>query len=122
MNRKNTEACALFVTRLRTVLLELGCKPATRGHYQYTLETRAGTLRVSVHPNSARIGAWVATLFEEHHRATELLGQGFIGDPNPYTGKWNHHFFDDALTLEESIAEAEAHLRRDFARVLGSGT
>jgi hypothetical protein len=117
MNRKNTEACARFVARLRAVLEELGCRQATMSFYQYTLETRAGLLRVSVHPNSSSAGAWVAARFEEPRRATELLGHGFSDNPNPHTGKWNHHFFDEAFSTDESIAEAESHLRIAFARV-----
>lgn len=122
MNRKQTEACARFVERLRSVLLELGCRDAARSYYQYELETLAGPLRLSVHPCSARAGAWVATMFAEPKRATALLGRGLVGDPNPHTGKWNHYFFDESHTTEESIAEAETELRRELARVLGSGT
>jgi hypothetical protein len=109
-----------YAARLEAVLEELGCKPTgQKYYYKHFVETRAGRLLVDVHPNMCERGAAVLTRFDEPARAVALLGDRFgfaYGNGvNPYSGKWNHHFFS-----ETSVEEAEAIVRREFGRLLGS--
>lgn len=104
-----------YANRLAQILEELGCKPTEDGLYRYYIETRAGRLLVDVYPNLVDSGGMVLTRFQDVERAVELLGSNLYGSGvNEYTGKWNFHFFD------VKVEEAEAALRRAFARVLGT--
>jgi hypothetical protein len=109
---------AAYAARLRAVLEELGCVASDHIGYPYRINTLAGLLLVDVHTNECQPGAAVFTRFEKPKKAVKLLGENWPHVPsahgvNPYTGKWNHHFFD------ETIEEAEAVIRREFARALG---
>lgn len=102
----------IYVETLTPVLLELGCVPTGRGFPQYTLETRAGRLNVSVSANVSDFGAAVYTKFDDVEAAVKLLGgNDFYHQPNPHTGKWNHHFFG------VPVEDAAHALRREFAKV-----
>lgn len=57
------------------------------GAKAYSLETPAGTLRVTI------FEGWLACRFLDVGKAKEVL---LVGDDrlNPYSGKWNWHFLD----------------------------
>jgi hypothetical protein len=58
--------------------------------YDLELDTPAGLLRLTVYEN------WVATRFDDVKLATALTKK--IGRPcNPYSGKWNFHYFDGTI-------------------------
>jgi hypothetical protein len=107
---KKLQANLAYAEHLQKVVEELGCQPTSTSIYNYSIDTRAGRLLVSVHPNTdTSTGAWVATRFDDAECAVKLLGDYCV---NRHTGKWNHHFFDIPVEV------AEAHLRREFDRVL----
>jgi hypothetical protein len=108
--KKNWElANAGYAAELVKFVESLGAEKTVGRMYPYKLRTRAGDLWISVRPNIAGAGASVFTRFEDVE-AAKTLGVLHL---NPYSGKWNHHFFFD-VTLED----ARRYLRVDFGRVL----
>lgn len=89
-----------FVRGVETLLTTLGAKPAE--FYRFTIETKAGMLRVSPYPD------WVACRFEDVDRAVALLGKAI--NLNECSGKWNHHYY--GTSLEDALADFERCLRR----------
>ena len=79
----------------------------------YELDTLAGILHLQVRRNSAFPGASVYTFFEQPERATALLGSA----PNPYSGKWNHHYFPKGLGQAELDMDVQ-HFERQLMTVL----
>lgn len=80
-------------------------------HCEYTISTDCGQLRISFHGVRAgrcerndSLGA-VFTRFDDHTAAYQVV------DCNPYSGKWNHHYFG------RSAADALADLARQLAKV-----
>jgi hypothetical protein len=76
--------------------------------YPWRLETKAGTLILLVQAHKGRkIGGpgTVFTRFDSPPDARELV------DCNPYSGKWNHHYFD-GWTMENSLADLQYWLRK----------
>jgi hypothetical protein len=100
-----TKQNTVFAALLQKTLVELGAveEPAARGVfgaiYAYKFETKAGVLRLSVSPHaSIHAGAMVAGRFDDVDAGHELTGNS-----NPYSGKWNHHYFTD--DVDTSIAD-----------------
>lgn len=59
--------------------------------WQLALQTRVGLLTVSYHRGDFSLYG----RFEDPKAATEALGNSFgRGEVNPYSGKWNHHYWD----------------------------
>lgn len=115
MKRFSKKRSAALAAALVTVIEKAGAVPLQDPRFppdyeeckgEYMLATRAGDLRLTVFLNGTSAGAWVAGRFNEVDRAT---AEGF--DCNPYSGKWNHHFFDDKDP--ESIAD---YLARQLQR------
>ena len=89
MPRRNTKrflkARERFEAAVTKLLDSLGARPGN--FYDYELPTPAGLLHISVNGN------WVAARFDD-----VALGKAFTESCycpcNPYSGKWNFHFFD----------------------------
>ena len=77
-----------FVKKVVELLLSLGAEPDGGETYRFTLQTKAGRLRL--HPDedqSTGLGT-VFTCFDNPQAARQLV------DCNRFSGKWNHHYFD----------------------------
>ncbi len=91
----------LFLSKVVELLLHLG---AQQEEERYTLQTRPGML--TLHP-TANFGDGLGTVFtrfDDPQAARQLV------DCNPYSGKWNFHYFD-GWTVEAAIHDLAARLR-----------
>lgn len=102
MKKHNREKWA---KRANALIESLGAEPVD-DHYPWRLETKAGMLSLRVEANALRNHGpgTVFTRFDSPPDAKYLI------DCNPYSGKWNHHFFD-GWTVEEALAALEHSLR-----------
>lgn len=55
---------------------------------KFSLDTTCGELHVIVYDS------WIACRFQDVQRARQNLPMGLQGNLNPFSGKWNHHYFD----------------------------
>ncbi len=95
MRKRDRERWAKQATAL---LVRLGAQWVDH-HYLLAMETRAGLLRLIVEQHDGRKPGGPGTVyarFEDPKRATEYVVC------NPFSGKWNHHYFD-GWTVEASI-------------------
>jgi hypothetical protein len=74
------------------------------GIYQWQLATRYGRLDLTVRENRCEGPGTVLTRFDDPSTARRHF------DCNPYSGKWNHHYFD-GWTVEVAVADLERRLR-----------
>ena len=84
-----------FTKAVTKLFQSLGARPGR--FYDSEMDTPAGLLHLTVYGN------WVATRFDD-----VALGRAFTescGCPcNPYSGKWNFHFFDGtAASLDPGV-------------------
>ena len=102
----------VFAARLRAVISEFGGveKSGCLGP-EFYLTTLAGPLRLAVYENTSYPGAWVAGRFADVEAAKKQ-----VTDVNPYSGKWNHHFFT------ENVEEAGRTLRTALRRLTTKDT
>ena len=102
MRRKERQR---FVKKAIALLLSLGARQDDGEPYRFTLETKAGCLRL--HPDEHRITGLgtVFTRFDDPQAARQLV------ECNPYSGKWNFHFFD-GWTVETALADLTYRLRK----------
>jgi len=93
-----------FVKKANHLIKSLGAVPGDKG-MDWTLHTIAGPLRLCVRQNLSEGPGSVFTRFGNPEQAKKTVGC------NPYSGKWNHHYFDpwsvnDALNnLEFELAK-----------------
>ena len=89
--RWNAEVRAMLEARGAKLVAEHKAEPdSIIGHdyIRFELETQAGTLTISPHGN------WLACRFADPDRAAAFLRTwGHSGNLNPYSGKWNFHYF-----------------------------
>jgi hypothetical protein len=87
----------------------------------YLLATPAGELRLSIHTDlwlcdkpwfTGGGWPWVAGRFEDVQAATELTR----GESNPYSGKWNHHYWHDWI---DEFGPGLSLLEHRLLRVVG---
>lgn len=91
-----------FIKRIEEFVLSLG---ATRDDYYLNLDTPLGPLRIRVHEN------WIHCRWQDVEKAKKYLGDAHYSRLNPYSGKWNWIYHDDAATLD-SAGEGDAfHLK-----------
>ena len=98
MRKKDRER---FVAKAKALLLDLGAEQSGDG---FILQTKAGKL--TLHPSkNETIGlGTVFTRFDDPQAARQLV------DCNPFSGKWNFHYFD-GWTVETAIDDLSAQLR-----------
>ena len=93
----------LFVQRCAALIADLGGVPVD-GLYQWELATRFGRLSLSVIENTTVGPGTVFTRFDDPKTAQPQTGC------NPYSGKWNHHYFDN-WTVDIALTDIEHCLR-----------
>jgi hypothetical protein len=93
-----------FKAAVTTYFESIGARPSD--FYDLELDTPAGLLHLSVYDN------WVAGRFNDVKLATALTKK--IGRPcNPYSGKWNFHYFDgniESLNPDAVIADLSFYI------------
>lgn len=75
----------LFLAKVNELLLSLG---ATQNGDEFVLQTKAGKLKLFPHTSETAELGTVFGRFDDPKAALKLV------PCNPYSGKWNHHFFD----------------------------
>ena len=86
-----------FLTRVIELLKTVGAVE-TDSTYRFTLDTKAGRLALHPDQNETTGLGTIFTRFDDPQRAVAILGQSV----NPYSGKWNHHYFD-GWTVETAL-------------------
>jgi hypothetical protein len=104
MRKKDRER---FLKQAVALLLSLGAKQDGGETYRFTLETKAGRLRLHPTENTTSGPGTVFTRFDDPDAARHLV------DCNPFSGKWNHHYFDG--TVDNAIENLTYWLRRVLA-------
>lgn len=90
----------LFLAQAKKLLFDLG---AQQEGDDFILQTKAG--RLKLHPSDYE-GESLGTVFarfDDPQAAMRLV------DCNPFSGKWNHHYFD-GWTVETAIDDLSAQL------------
>ena len=94
-----------FVEKVTALLLELG---AEQVEDRFILQTKVGELSLRPEPNRAVGLATVFTRFDNPQAARQFV------QCNPFSGKWNHHYFD-GWTVETALADFTSSLRMVLA-------
>ena len=94
-----------FIAKVAALLLDLGAEPRD---YEFTLNTKAGLLKIHPTENSVEGLGTVFTRFDDPKAARELVGC------NPYSGKWNFHFFA-GWSVDAALENLAFQLRRVLA-------
>jgi len=92
----------LFLTTVVSLLLNLGARQDNDG---FILQTKVGPL--TLYPTTLgndELGT-VFARFDNPDAARQLVGC------NPFSGKWNHHYFD-GWSVEAAMDDFSARLRR----------
>jgi hypothetical protein len=94
-----------FLRKAAELLLSLGAKQSGSETYRFTLETKAGLLHL--HPDENQTGGpgTVFTRFDDPTAARRLV------DCNPFSGKWNFHYFD-GWDVETAITDLACWLNK----------
>lgn len=92
----------LFLAKAGTVLLDLG---AEQQGDDFILQTKAGRLKLRPSDYEGEVLGTVYTRFDDPQAARGLV------DCNPFSGKWNHHYFD-GWTVETAISDLTYQLRK----------
>ena len=109
----------LFTKEVDTLLHRLGAKSDPTWNYpwpHYKIETEAGPLGLSVHNDlymadkewaKGGLAPWVSGRFENVKAARKVV------DSNPFTGKWNHHYWHNWTDdFQQGFDLLEYELRR----------
>lgn len=94
-----------FIASVTALLLELGAEPLD---YEFVLQTKAG--RLTLHPTenmAAGLGT-VFSRFDNPQAARQLV------NCNPFSGKWNFHFFS-GWSVEAAIQDLAFQLNKVLA-------
>ena len=94
----------LFLSQATKLLLDLGAKQDGGEAYGFTLQTKAGRLRLQPDANQQDGPGTVFTCFDDPQAALQFV------DCNRFSGKWNWHYFD-GWTVETAIKDFSARLR-----------
>lgn len=84
-----------FITKVRELLLSLR---AEQREDRFALQTKAGRLTLRPTENMTEGLGTVFGRFDDPEAARQLV------DCNPYSGKWNHHYFN-GWTVETAIQD-----------------
>jgi hypothetical protein len=93
-----------FVHRCHELIKTFG-GVRTEGFYEWALPTRYGRLGLTVTENTAGGPGTVFTRFDDPQAAHPHTGC------NRFSGKWNHHYFDN-WTVDTALADLECDLHR----------
>ena len=94
----------LFLAQAVKALLDLGAKQDGGETYRFTIQTKAGRLRLHPDANQTEGPGTVYTCFDDPQAARQFV------DCNRFSGKWNFHYFD-GWTVETAIKDFSARLR-----------
>ena len=94
----------LFLANATKLLLDLGAKQDGGEVYGFTLQTKAGRLRLQPDADQQDGPGTVFTCFDDPQAALQFV------DCNRFSGKWNFHYFD-GWTVETAIKDFLARLR-----------
>ena len=98
--KRHTKARLLFKERIMAELRRYGAVslfPSEQG--RMFLLTPLGKLDITVHDS------WIHTCFEDNVRGYAFTDRVCPGNvSNQFTGKWNFHYTDEPLTLEDPNA------------------
>lgn len=87
-----------FNKKVEKIVLALGGVVATS--YKWSIETKAGTLFVTVHEPEASKLFSIFCRFDNPQLANENLPQSCKGNLNENSGKWNYHFMEEEYCLQ----------------------
>ena len=73
-----------FISKVAALLIDLGAEP---GDFDFTLQTKAGPLKLHPVENHCEGLGTVFGRFDDPQAAKQIVSC------NPFSGKWNHHFF-----------------------------
>ena len=94
----------LFVQRCIALIADLGGVHSEGGLYEWELPTNFGRLCLSVVEDTTGGPGTVFARFDNEKAAHPQTGC------NPYSGKWNHHYFD-GWTVDAAVIDFERCLR-----------
>ena len=94
----------LFVQRCTALIADLGGVHSEGGLYEWELPTNFGRLCLSVVENTTSASVTVLTRFVDAKAAHPQTAC------NPYSGKWNHHYFDGWM-VDAAVIDFERCLR-----------
>ncbi len=108
MSRVKAKDRRAFIGRARTVILEVGATPFDDGFAPerrdtFELTTKAGRLVLNLDKTCQHLLGTVFARFDDEKAAKQLV------DCNPFSGKWNFHYFD--VTVDDAIHNLESSLR-----------
>jgi hypothetical protein len=92
----------LFVSKVNALLLSLG---AQQQGDEFIVQTKVGKLTLHPTENRAEGLGTVFTRFDDEKAARQLV------DCNPFSGKWNFHFFG-GWTVETAIENLSTQLQK----------
>lgn len=97
-SKKLLKAQEFFRRSMKEFIESKGAIPTPDGFYDHALVTPIGCLRITVYEN------WIACRFDNVTAATVFTTRHCGGIAcNPYSGKWNFHYHDDANTLSDLL-------------------
>jgi hypothetical protein len=105
MRKQDRQRC---VGKATTLLLSLGAKQDGGEVYRFTLETKAGRLRLHPDADQREGPGTLYTCFDNPEAARQLV------DCNKFSGKWNHHYFD-GWTVDTAIYDLTLQLKKVLA-------
>jgi hypothetical protein len=94
-----------FVRKITRLLLSLGAKQDGDDNYRFTLETKAGRLRLHPDVDQREGPGTVFGRFDNPEAARQLV------DCNRFSGKWNHHYFSN-WSVESAINDLCFQLKK----------
>lgn len=95
----------LFTAKVIQLLLDAGAKQDGGEVYPLTIQTKAGRLLLHVTENMTEGLGTVFACFDDPQAARKLVGC------NPFSGKWNHHFFA-GWCVESALNELAYQLQK----------
>lgn len=97
-----------FVKAATELLKARGARPSTvlSGCYEWELDTPSGLVLFSV--QECTVKEFLGGVFGRFDKVE--MGKAF--GCNPYSGKWNHDYFD--VTVEDALRDLDYQLRRLF--------
>lgn len=98
----------LFFTQAVKLLIDLGAQHEDGEPDRFTLPTKVGLLRLHTAMHHSDGLGTVFTRFDDPQTAQRSVGC------NPYSGKWNHHYFE-GWTVEAALEHFSAQLKRILA-------
>jgi len=93
-----------FVSQMTDLIKNMGAKENvdTFLGYSFTfVSTKCGPYHVCVYSGSSKNSlGWIAGRFDNLELSSNLLGKTLNNSNNfnPFSGKWNHHYFDNWTT------------------------